>query len=166
MSRQEAPARPDSLRAVLGAAVLFFSVLLVFASVKSHRDLVAARDHRRDLERTIRETRERNEVLRGRIERLRRDPDTLEGLAREQLGMVRPNDLVIVLPQPVPATAPSTAPATAPARPLAVPVRLTAPTAPAVPSAPPAAAPAPSTAPAAPSRPLPAAPHPAPAAPH
>jgi len=159
MSRQEAPARPDSLRAVLGAAVLFFSVLLVFASVKSHRDLVAARDHRRDLERTIRETRERNEVLRGRIERLRRDPDTLEGLAREQLGMVRPNDLVIVLPPP--------APAPAPARPLAVPVRLTAPAAPPVSPAPPLpAAPAPSTAPAAPSRPLPAAPHPAPAAPH
>jgi cell division protein FtsB len=151
---------------VLGAAVLFFSVLLVFASVKSHRDLVAARDHRRDLERTIRETRERNEVLRGRIERLRRDPDTLEGLAREQLGMVRPNDLVIVLPQPAPATAP----ATAPARPLAVPVRLPVPTAlpapPVSPAPPLPAAPAPSTAPAAPSRPLPAAPHPAPAAPH
>ena len=39
---QQAPARPDSLRAVLGAAVLFFSVLLVFASVKSHRDLAVA----------------------------------------------------------------------------------------------------------------------------
>jgi len=160
VSRQEAPARPDSLRAVLGAAVLFFSVLLVFASVKSHRDLVAARDHRRDLERTIRETRERNEVLRGRIERLRRDPDTLEGLAREQLGMVRPNDLVIVLPQPAPAPAQ----VTAPGRPLAVPVRLTAPSVSPAPPLP--ATPAPSTAPAAPSRPLPAAPHPTPAAPH
>jgi cell division protein FtsB len=114
---QEAPARPDSLRAVLGAAVLFFSVLLVFASVKSHRDLVAARDHQRGLERTIHDTRERIGVLRGRIDRLRRDPDTLERLAREELGMVRPNDVVIVLPPP-----PPPAP-----RPLAVPARLAAP---------------------------------------
>ena len=119
---QEAPARPDSLRAVLGAAVLFFSVLLVFASVKSHRDLVAARDHQRDLERTIHDTRERIEGLRGRIDRLRHDPDTLERLAREELGMVRPSDVVIVLPP---------APAAAPPRPLAVPARLAAPAKPA-----------------------------------
>jgi len=103
MSRPEAPARPDSLRAVLGAAILFFSVLLVFASVKSHRDLVAASDHQRDLERTIHDTRERIELLRGRIDRLRHDPDTLERLAREDLGMVRATDVVLVLPPPAPA---------------------------------------------------------------
>ncbi len=132
----EAPARPDSLRAVLGAAVLFFSVLLVFASVKSHRDLVAARDHQRDLERTIHDTRERIEVLRGRIDRLRRDPDTLERLAREELGMVRPNDVVIVLPP------------TAPPRPAALPARLAVPAAAPVglPAAPPAPRPAPPSA--------------------
>jgi cell division protein FtsB len=123
--RQEAPARPDSLRAVLGAAVLFFSVLLVFASVKSHRDLAAARGHQRDLERTIHDTRERIETLRGRIDRLRRDPDTLERLAREELGMVRPTDVVIVLPAPAP---PPPAPP-----PLAVQARLAAPVAGAAP---------------------------------
>jgi cell division protein FtsB len=121
--RQEAPARPDSLRAVLGAAVLFFSVLLVFASVKSHRDLAAARGHQRDLERTIHDTRERIETLRGRIDRLRRDPDTLERLAREELGMVRPTDVVIVLPAPAPPAPP----------PLAVQARLAAPVAGAAP---------------------------------
>jgi cell division protein FtsB len=140
LSRQEAPVRPDSLRAVLGAAVLFFSVLLVFASVKSHRDLAAARGHERDLERTIHDTRERIELARGRIERLRHDPDTLERLARENLGMVRPNDLVIVLPKP------PSPPAAAP-RPPAVPVRPPAPTSPAA-----ATAPALKTAPAAPAR--------------
>jgi cell division protein FtsB len=134
---QEAPLRPDSLRAVLGAAVLFFSVLLVFASVKSHRDLVAARDYQRDLERTIHDTGERIEVLRGRIERLRRDPDTLERLAREELGMVRPNDVVIVLPPPAP---PSARPS-APVGPAALPARLAVPAA--APPVPPAARPAP-----------------------
>jgi cell division protein FtsB len=136
--RQEAPVRPDSLRAVLGAAVLFFSVLLVFASVKSHRDLVAARDHQRDLARTIHDTRERIELLRGRIERLRHDPDTLERLAREDLGMVRQDDVVIVLPSPQPAPAPRlTAVAARLARPLPA-ASLTA-----VPAIAPAAGPAP-----------------------
>ncbi len=144
--KQEAPARPDSLRAVLGAAVLFFSVLLVFASVKSHRDLVAARDHQRDLERTIHDTRDHIELLRGRIGRLRHDPGTLERLAREDLGMVRPNDVVIVLPAPAPPAPP----------PLAVPARLA--------SVPPATA-ATATAAAAPARPAHAAPAPAPARP-
>jgi cell division protein FtsB len=145
--KQEAPARPDSLRAVLGAAVLFFSVLLVFASVKSHRDLVAARDHQRDLERTIHDTRDHIELLRGRIGRLRNDPGTLERLAREDLGMVRPNDVVIVLPVPTPAPLPPT---------LAVPARL----APAR-----SATPAATTATATTDRPAPAAPAPAPARP-
>ncbi len=115
--KQEAPARPDSLRAVLGAAVLFFSVLLVFASVKSHRDLAAARDHQRALTQTIHDTNERIETLRGRIGRLRNDPDSLERLARENLGMVRPNDLVIVLPA-TPAPAPTAVPAPAAPAPL------------------------------------------------
>jgi cell division protein FtsB len=157
--RQEAPARPDSLRAVLGAAVLFFSVLLVFASVKSHRDLVAAREHQRGLERTIHDTRERIEVLRGRIDRLRRDPDTLERLAREELGMVKPNDVVIVLPPPAPAVA-------AP-RPPAVPAHLAAPAPspssaakPPAPMPPVSTAPVPTAAPSTPAPPLPAQPSP------
>jgi len=34
-----------------------------------------------------------------RIERLRSDPATLERLAREQYRMMRPDDLVIVIPE-------------------------------------------------------------------
>lgn len=97
MSDREAPVRPDSLRSVLGAAVLFALVLLAFASVKSHRDLVAARDHERLLRTTIGLTEHRIERLHGRIRQLRNDPDTLERLAREELGLVRPGDLVLVL---------------------------------------------------------------------
>jgi len=84
---------------VLGAAVLFALVLLAFASVKSHRDLVAARDHERLLRATIGLTEQRIERLHGRIRQLRNDPDTLERLAREELGLVKPGDLVLVLPE-------------------------------------------------------------------
>jgi cell division protein FtsB len=98
VSEKEAPVRPDSLRSVLGAAVLFALVLLGFASVKSHRDLVSARDHERLLRTTITDTEHRIERLRGNIQQLRGDHDTLERLAREELGLVKPQDLVIVLP--------------------------------------------------------------------
>ena len=106
MSDREAPARPDSLRSVLGAAVLFALVLLAFASVKSHRDLVAARDREKLLKASIHDTEQRIERLHGRIRQLRGDRDTLDRLAREELGLVRPGDVVIVLP-PEPATTPA-----------------------------------------------------------
>ena len=84
---------------MLGAAVLFALVLLAFASVKSHHDLVSARDHEKLLRTTIGLTEHRIERLHGRIRQLRNDPDTLERLAREELGLVRPGDLVLVLPE-------------------------------------------------------------------
>jgi cell division protein FtsB len=107
VSDHEAPARPDSLRSVLGAAVLFAMVLLAFASVKSHRDLVAARDREKLLKASIHDTEQRIERLHGRIRQLRGDHDTLERMAREDLGLVRPGDVVIVLPAepPVPRAA-------------------------------------------------------------
>jgi len=83
----------------MGAAVLFALVLLVFASVKSHRDLAAARDHERLLKTTIGDTEHRIELLRGRIGQLRSDPAMLERLAREELGLVKPGDVVFVLPE-------------------------------------------------------------------
>ena len=93
-----AAARPDSLRAVLRAGVLLALALPAVASVKSHRDLAAARARQRALETSIEATRGRIAALRGKIVRLRDDPATLERLAREELGLVRPHDLVIELP--------------------------------------------------------------------
>ncbi|HXO18353.1 MAG TPA: septum formation initiator family protein [Thermoanaerobaculia bacterium] len=110
MKKTGSPARPDSLRSVLGVGVLFVSVLLVFAGVKSHRDLAAARDRERSLQGTIRGTQERIDRLRGRIGSLRDDPEMLERLAREELGLARAGDVVIVLP-PENASSPASAPA-------------------------------------------------------
>lgn len=98
MKPDDAPARPDSLRSVVGVAALCLLALLALAGVKSYRDLDAARGQERQLRTQIRQTGGRIEHLHGRIERLRADPVTLEWLAREQLGLVRPGDVVIVLP--------------------------------------------------------------------
>ena len=98
MTRAEAPARSDSFRPVLGATVLLVFALLAIAALKSYRDLEAARAHEHQLETRIAETKARSEKLRLRIDRLRHDPGMLERLAREDLGMVHPRDVIVELP--------------------------------------------------------------------
>ena len=99
MTRPEAPARIDSFRPVLGATLVLFLALLAIAALKSYRDLSAARAHEHLLATQIAETRARSERLRLRIDRLRHDPGMLERLAREDLGMVHPRDVIIELPE-------------------------------------------------------------------
>lgn len=121
MSGSKNPAPQDSFRPVLGAAVGLFVALLAIASLKSYRDLEAARTRERLLETRIEETTSRIEHLRVRIDRLRTDPGTLERLAREDLGMVRPGDVIIELP--LDRAAPQTAPLVPPGMgPLAAPI--------------------------------------------
>jgi cell division protein FtsB len=96
----EAPARTDSFRPVLGATVLLVLALLAIAALKSWRDLDAARGRERSLKARISATRAESERLRVRIDRLRHDPGMLERLAREDMGMVRPGDVIIELPSP------------------------------------------------------------------
>jgi cell division protein FtsB len=94
----EAPVRTDSFRPVMGATVLLVLALLAIAALKSSRDLEAARARERLLQTRISATRAESERLRLRVERLRHDPGMLERLAREDLGMVRPGDVVVELP--------------------------------------------------------------------
>lgn len=118
MTHPETPVRTDSFRPVLGATVLLVLALLAIAALKSSRDLEAARARERSLETRIAETSARSEKLRTRIERLKHDPGMLERLAREDLGLVRPGDVIIELPDPgnpVPEPSPQAAPPVLPA---------------------------------------------------
>jgi cell division protein FtsB len=110
VTRPDAPARSDSFRPVLGATVLLFFALLAIAALKSNRDLQAARSRERTLKEKIAATRAESERLQVRIDRLRHDPGMLEKLAREDLGLVRPRDVVIELPDPKAPPAPPVAP--------------------------------------------------------
>jgi cell division protein FtsB len=140
----EAPVRSDSFRPVLGATVVLVFALLAIAALKSNRDLQAARSRERLLTGKIAATVAQSERLRVRIDRLRHDPGMLEKLAREDLGMARPGDVIVELPE---AAAPAPA---APLPPAPIPPSAPRPT-PAVslgaPSAPPAAVPASSPSP-------------------
>ena len=98
MKPTAAPARSDSFRPVLGAALGLVLALLAIAALKSSRDLESARARERMLQQKIEATRAESERLRVRIDRLRHDPAMLERLAREDLGMVRPRDVIIELP--------------------------------------------------------------------
>ena len=112
MTKPDAPARTDSFRPVLGAAVVLFMVLLVIAGLKSYRDLSSARQREHLLEKSIEKTQAQIDKHRARIDHLKNDPGTLERRAREDLGMVRPGDVIIELPADgaVPAKAPKPVP--------------------------------------------------------
>ncbi len=73
-------------------------VLLFVASFKSYGDLRLGRARAAQLQGEIEATEGRIEALEERVERLREDPAMLEQLAREELLMARPGEVVIVLP--------------------------------------------------------------------
>lgn len=84
---------------VLVAVVMALLLLLAIASFGSYRDLEAARQRQELLETKIEATAKRNEALMQRIHRLQDDPAAIERLAREQYRMMRPGDVVVVLPE-------------------------------------------------------------------
>ncbi len=94
------PGRRYPFRPALGLAVLAALGLLATAGVKSYRDLGAARDHEQNLRQEIAGANQRIRALHGRIDGIQNDPVVLERLAREDLGLVREGDVVIVLPEP------------------------------------------------------------------
>lgn len=93
------PTASPSYRSFLGVAVVFLMLILATAGYRSWRDLATARAQASVLRVEITATEKRIEHLQDLIERVENDPLTLERLAREYLGMVRPGDVVIVLPE-------------------------------------------------------------------
>jgi cell division protein FtsB len=114
------------VRSVTVAAILFLGLLLAVAGARSYHDLARARARQAELQSKVDQTRDRIDELQRRIERLRHDPVLLEHLAREELGLVKDGDTVVVLPQRAvpappegrtPAEPPPPAPATPPVTP-------------------------------------------------
>ena len=102
--------RPHPLRSLLAAVVIFLVLLLATFALKSYRDLTAVHGRERLLVAEIAGTEQRIAELRHRIESLKNDPVMLDRVAREELGLVRPEDVVIVLPASPPATLTSVKP--------------------------------------------------------
>jgi len=105
----ESKARRDRSPVLLLLAVLAVLLAVGTAAIQGWRDLAEQRAHEQALVRSIAQTQGDLRALQERIERLQKDPVTLERLARQELGLVRPEDLVLVFPEP-PAARPAAHP--------------------------------------------------------
>ena len=106
----EGGSRP--LRSLLLAVVLFLVLLLATFGLKGWQDVTRVRAREVALENGIAATETRIAELRAKIERMKGDPLTLDQMAREELGLVAPDDVVIVLPPPPPDAPPAPVPET------------------------------------------------------
>ena len=85
---------------------------------RGFRDLSLAKAREAELERSIELTGVEIDRLQRHVERLRSDPVLLERLAREELGMVRPGEVVVIVaPEPQTAAVRPTRPPVPPAPP-------------------------------------------------
>ena len=80
--------------------LFFVASVLVANAVVGERGLLDSLDARRTNRRLSAETdslRQENARLREEARRLREDPHTIEHVAREELGMIKPGELVFLL---------------------------------------------------------------------
>ncbi len=112
---------PSAARPLLVGGAVVLVILLAAGGLTSYRDLTAARAHEAELQQRIQETEQSVDRLKRRIESLGKDPAALERAAREELGMVKPGEVLIVLPReaaspqaPVPAAPTPDPPAATP----------------------------------------------------
>ncbi len=99
---QARTARPRPLRSLLSALFVFLLLVLATAALKGWRDLDRSRVRESELKARIAATEQRIETLRREIRDLQSDPATLERVARDDLGLVRPDEVVVVLPSEEP----------------------------------------------------------------
>jgi cell division protein FtsB len=94
-----APSRPLWRRALNYLLVFAIAVLLVDALV-GERGLVATTRAQRvsdELDLEVQRLRRENAGLREQQRRLREDPTTIELKAREELGLIRPGEILVIL---------------------------------------------------------------------
>lgn len=94
-SAEDPVAQP--FRSVLGVMAAILVLALFVAGLRSYSDLSVQRARQAALADNIADTKLRIAALEHQIQLLRTDPGTLERVAREDLGMVRPGDIVVRL---------------------------------------------------------------------
>ena len=107
MARLPGRNRPSLLRH-LRLAILFLLVLVV-ASVMGNRSLLRLYQMHRDraaLEREIEQLTAANTSLAEEVRTFRTDPARVEAIAREELGLVKPGELVYEFRSTIPPTSP------------------------------------------------------------
>jgi cell division protein FtsB len=105
-SAEHLTAEPAKLPARRGSApwiaraVVFFACVVLLDSLFGDRGLAQTIRARRESRRVTSELgrlKDENAALRGQIRRLTADPATIEAVAREQLGLIRPGEILVVV---------------------------------------------------------------------
>ena len=100
--RQVPPPAPSRAvwRQALNYLLVFAAVVLIVDALVGERGLVATTRAQRvsvELEREVQRLRSENAQLRERARRLKEDPTTIESKAREELGLIRPGEVLVVI---------------------------------------------------------------------
>lgn len=108
--RKPAPAlpaaAPETRRKTVQLLLAFVTLVLVINALVGDRGLMEtlrARQVHQDLAVSIDRLREENAQLRDEVRRLRSDPATIEALARQELGLIRPGELLFIIKDAKPA---------------------------------------------------------------
>ena len=87
-------------RRVVHLLLVFVTLVLVIDALIGEKGLVQSMRARRQYEEvaaSLEALRRENASLRDQVRRLNEDPSTIEGLAREELGLIRPGEVVFIL---------------------------------------------------------------------
>jgi cell division protein FtsB len=109
LRRRRAPAtagRAPLWRRALNFLLVFAAVVLLADALVGERGLVATTRARRvsdELVDKVERLRRENKQLRDTAKRLREDPTTIESLAREELGLIRQGEVLVVVKDRKPA---------------------------------------------------------------
>jgi cell division protein FtsB len=107
--RQRVPARTSFWgigRRPLNSLLLFVMVVLVADALIGDKGVIEtmrARRHYWEVARSLDALRRQNMGLRDQIRRLKEDPAAIEALARKELGLIRPGELLFIVKDVPPA---------------------------------------------------------------
>ena len=100
-ARQPALPAPSSFRRrAINYTLVFITIVLVVDALVGDKGLletIRARKQYAEVAAGLRALQHENNELRDQIRRLTDDPETIESVARQELGLVRPGELVFVV---------------------------------------------------------------------
>jgi cell division protein FtsB len=99
--KRVAPRAPSLLRKRgLHLLLIFVTLVLIVDALVGEKGLMQsmnARRQYRQLQASLEDLRRENDGLREETRRLKEDPATIESLARQELGLIRPGEVVFIL---------------------------------------------------------------------
>ncbi len=110
LRRRSVPPRrtPALLRRAVHFFLIFTTIVLLVDALVGERgflETLEARREHRELAASVDRLREENDRLREEVRRLNEDPAEIESVAREELGMVKPGELVFIIRDVKPSSA-------------------------------------------------------------